>query len=214
MTHLDTSSLSRNTESNEFGFKRQEGVFNSVDALNVSTASGSTKTVKLNLPHHITSDDAGMARTLVDNSSGGALLEIPHGSTVDRITISIAKKVDPNLSFAIGYFDRDIKSDTGIMTMLDRVVAHTSPLTGAMLNSTGTYSFVDRLKVANAQALLGVINADLASRNRPQLTLDFSVLGPDDFVGEPRSIYPSITILAGNVKKEDISFTYTFTTKA
>lgn len=201
----------------EFGERRVEVVASVIDANEIHRKDVFTKTIQLNMAD-LPEDDN-------DQQSGSQICQslivpqynsqhtIPAGAIIHSVTISKAttKALDPKLSIAVGYFDAQVTDPNSARAIIFRVINDLAPLTGVLLNTVGTIKLSEECTKDKIASYVAILNADLSSKNKPLISIDSSLLGATDCIGELHPLIPCATILSGTCASGDISFQYDYT---
>jgi hypothetical protein len=214
------------TYANELGFIRKEYVASTIDALRVETHAGQPngkfsiiqlsntvgcKVVSkvMKAPNSVTGPKQRLiTQSLLDIETGNPV-EIPAGSTIEVVKVckSSGATLDDNLSFLLGYLCSEVSGKDAKKSLASRICPADNQVTGRVLNRHHVISFPQKLLSDDLKAQETLYDNDAqAAGEESQGEVGYGCVSKNVYVGESKSLFPSITVTDGTLDNADLVF--------
>jgi len=198
---------------NEFGIIRKEGVFSTIDVRNVvnqneDACACEKLTTKLGLCENISRNcQKGVTTTLIEAETGQQFC-IPAGSIIHQFVVidRTCANLSCDLAFMLGFLSECIEDEARLGLLAQRIADESHQLTGLALNVFGRAHFDLKLTAAALAEQLAIYNAEDIDNGIFVQDLDLAFVTGGNFVGEPKSLMPAITVTSGELCVNDLDF--------
>jgi hypothetical protein len=205
---------------NRLGVIREEGVFSTIEFTKADQTNGlfapfNTQYVKLKLHEDIAGKSArGQTITLVEEKSNAQFL-IPAGSVIHQVVVSSRADLGSDLSFLLGYFSEEVSDNGRLAQLAQRCAGLSDQITGNLLNERKNLYIDQHLTSESLAAQNLIYDAEhQSSQGSGSAVVDYKVVHGQSYVAESKSLYPAITVVAGDLHVDDIDFFVQYTPSA
>jgi len=197
----------------DMGFIRRDVVHSSIDARIVRKSMDdecacTEFTQKLQICGNVSrSCQKGITQTLVDPETQ-TQFEFPQGTTITKVTIvdRTCGNLSCELSFMLGYISDCIQDDTLLALTAQRIAPVDAQITGTLLNVYHKLVIDQTLTSDALAAQRAIYDQERAERGECMEEIDFAIVRGNNYVAEPLSQMPVITVTSGDLCVGDLDF--------
>ncbi len=201
---------------NEFGILRKEGVFSTIDVRNITTEDAcpcGQQVQKLVLCENISKNcQKGVTTTLVDPETESQV-HFPPGTIIHKWVIvdKTCGNLACELSFMAGYLSDCIEDETRLAVLAQRVIPVDTQATGQLVNKYRALAVKDTLNGSRLAAQKAIYDLEDAENGECVEDIDLGIVNGDNYVAEPKSLMPAITVTSGELCVGDLEFYICYT---
>lgn len=118
--------------------------------------------------------------------------------------------LDPALKIALGYLSNEVESEQALRLLAQRIASTQEPITGVLLNQVKRV-YIDQTLSHDLLATQDeVYDKEDSEQGEDVVKTNISCIKGNSFVGERKTLIPSVSVFAGSVKARDLEFVFEY----